>query len=133
MSEAALTPFTTAGVPTEQFAALLEKGKVRGFLTADDLMGLAPFEMAIRPCVGGQTLAPLTGTTLPLPPTARDGAALADTSRERFGRPRSEVEAALKVRGRAPDTTDAAGSGTPDTAKTFGRRQKKPKAGKGDM
>ena len=40
MSEAALTPFTTAGVPTEQFAALLEKGKVRGFLTADDLMSV---------------------------------------------------------------------------------------------
>src|SRR4051794_6419481 len=38
MSEAALTPFTEAGVPTEPFAALLEKGKRDGFLTADDLM-----------------------------------------------------------------------------------------------
>src|SRR5438270_13807218 len=38
MSEAARTPFTEAGVPTEDFAALLEKGRVRGFLTADDLM-----------------------------------------------------------------------------------------------
>ena len=40
MSEAALTPFTSDGVPTEEFAALLEKGRVRGFLTADDLMSV---------------------------------------------------------------------------------------------
>ena len=40
MSEVALTPFTTAGVPTEEFAALLEKGRVRGFLTPDDLMSV---------------------------------------------------------------------------------------------
>src|SRR5438132_71214 len=40
MSEAARTPFTEAGVPTEDFAALLDKGRRRGFLTADDLMSV---------------------------------------------------------------------------------------------
>ena len=95
-------------------------------------MGLAPFEMAVRPCVSGQTLAPLTGTTLPLPPATRDGAALASSSRERFGRPRSEVEAALKSRSQAADANDAASNGASRAAETFGRRQKKPKAGKGD-
>jgi hypothetical protein len=38
-------------------------------LTADDLMGLSRYEIAGRVCVDGQTLAPLTGITLPLPPT----------------------------------------------------------------
>jgi hypothetical protein len=72
-------------------------------LTADDLMGLARYEFAMRPLVDGQTLAPLTGSTLPLSPAMRDGAALAAASRERYGRPRSEVEAALQARGKAPE------------------------------
>src|SRR5438067_10863145 len=38
MSEGALTPFTPAGVPTDEFAALLDKGKAQGELTPDDLM-----------------------------------------------------------------------------------------------
>src|SRR3954469_2838443 len=38
MSEGALTPFTPAGVPTDEFAALLDKGKAQGALTPDDLM-----------------------------------------------------------------------------------------------
>jgi hypothetical protein len=72
-------------------------------LTTDDLMGLARYEFAMRPLVDGQTLAPLTGITLPLPPASRDSAALAEASRERYGRPRSEVEAALQARGKAPE------------------------------
>src|SRR4051812_8924558 len=38
MSEGALTPFTPEGVPTDEFAALLDKGKAQGALTPDDLM-----------------------------------------------------------------------------------------------
>src|SRR5947208_1882953 len=38
LSEGALTPFTPEGVPTDEFAALLDKGKVQGELTPDDLM-----------------------------------------------------------------------------------------------
>ena len=99
-------------------------------LMADDLMGLAPYEIAVRPCVHGQTLAPLTGTTLPLPSVIRDGAALAETSRQRLGRPRNEVEAALKVRGRAPESATDVSSGTSGKATVFGRRRK-PKSGEG--
>ena len=90
-------------------------------LTADDLVGLARYEFAMRPLVDGQTLAPLTGSTLPLPPAIRDGAALAEASRQHHGKLRSQIEAALKERGRAPDD---ANSGTDAKPKTYGRRKK---------
>ncbi|MGH7158189.1 MAG: type IV secretory system conjugative DNA transfer family protein [Candidatus Saccharimonadales bacterium] len=90
-------------------------------LTADDLMGLARYEFAMRPLVDGQTLAPLTGSTLALPPSIRDGAALAETSRQQHGKLRSQVEASLKERGRTPDD---ASSGTGTKPKTYGRRKK---------
>lgn len=106
-------------------------------LTADDLMGLARYEFAMRPLVDGQTLAPLTGSTLPLPPASRDGAALAEASRARYGRPRTDVEAALKVRGKAPEDEQPkprrrnAKSGNTDSSpdkpakrQPFGRRRK---------
>ncbi len=93
-------------------------------LTADDLMGLATYEFAMRPLVDGQTLAPLTGTTLPLPPVTRDGAALAEAGRQRLGKPRAEVEAALKVRGRAPDSNDQGDATSTGKGKSFGRRRK---------
>jgi hypothetical protein len=66
-----------------------------GPLMPDDLQGLAAHEVAIRACVHGQTLRPVTGTTLPLPAPLCDAAALADASRERFGVPRADVEAAM--------------------------------------
>jgi hypothetical protein len=108
-------------------------------LTADDLMGLARYEFAMRPLVDGQTLAPLTGTTLPLPPTSRDGAALAEASRQQHGKPRSEVEAALQARGKAPEddqskprkraesTKSGSANGSdakPGKRQPFGRRRK---------
>lgn len=95
-------------------------------LTANDLMGLDRWEIAARACVAGQTLAPFTGTTLPLPGLARNGQALALSSRERLGRPTAGVEASLKARGSAPDAPvddkqprTRAKSGSP----TFGRRR----------
>jgi len=108
-------------------------------LTADDLMGLARYEFAMRPLVDGQTLAPLTGTTLPLPPSIRDGSALAETSRQRLGKPRADIEAALKIRGRAPedsaqDKPKAAAKdkdGKPSKGQTFGRRRKSADSGGG--
>ncbi len=69
-----------------------------GPLTAKELQGLAAHEVAIRACVNGQTLRPVTGTTLPLPPPVHDGLALADASRQRFGVPRSDVETAMAGR-----------------------------------
>ena len=67
-------------------------------LMPDDLTGLAAFEVAIRPSVNGATLGPVTGRTLPLGPPTTDGAALAQASLARHGRPRAEVEAALRER-----------------------------------
>ena len=71
-------------------------------LTAADLAGLSAYEIALRPCVDGATLAPVTGRTLPLPPPTTDGTALARASQQRWGVARSEVEAALRVRADGP-------------------------------
>jgi hypothetical protein len=69
-----------------------------GPLTVDDLTGLDAFEVAMRACVGGKTLAPVTGTTLSLEKAVRDGAELAHASRQAHGLPRITVEAALRER-----------------------------------
>ncbi|MGH3871291.1 MAG: type IV secretory system conjugative DNA transfer family protein [Pseudonocardiaceae bacterium] len=67
-------------------------------LTADDLRHLGAYEVAVRPCVNGATTTPVTGKTYPLPEPTRDGDALAQESRERFGTPREDVEAAILER-----------------------------------
>lgn len=67
-------------------------------LRTDDLIGLPAFELAMRPCVGAQTLAPVTGVSLPLDEPSADGAAVAEASRQRYGLPRATVEAALRDR-----------------------------------
>jgi hypothetical protein len=67
-------------------------------LTADDLTGLPAFELAMRPCVGAHTLAPVTGVSLPLDEPSTNGAAVAEASRQRYGLPRAQVEAALQGR-----------------------------------
>jgi len=67
-------------------------------LTADDLRHLGAYEVAVRPSVGNSTLTPVTGKTYPLPEPTRDGDALAQASRERFGVPRDEVETAMLER-----------------------------------
>lgn len=77
-------------------AKLLEKRYAP--LNADDLAGLGRFEAAARCCVDGQTLPPVTLTTLPPDPPLRNPTELAATSRERYGVPRAEVEAAMRRR-----------------------------------
>jgi type IV secretory pathway TraG/TraD family ATPase VirD4 len=72
-------------------------------LMPDDLVGLAAYEIALRPCVEGATLGPVTGRTLPLSPPTTDGALLAQASLSRYGRPRREVEATLIERLGGPD------------------------------
>jgi hypothetical protein len=67
-------------------------------LSADDLRGLRAYEVAMRPCVGGQTIAPVTGITAPLGEPVRDGSVLAAASRERYGVLGDEVEAAILAR-----------------------------------
>jgi hypothetical protein len=78
-------------------ARLLER-RFAPSLTASDLMGLGKFEIALRASVDGQTVAPVTGTTLPLGDPVRDGSELARVAREQWGRARAEVEADLAVR-----------------------------------
>ncbi|HJQ08033.1 MAG TPA: hypothetical protein VJ836_00970 [Candidatus Saccharimonadales bacterium] len=67
-------------------------------LTADDLTGLARYELAARCCVDGQTLTPCTLTALPPDPPLRNPDGLAALSRDRYGLPRHEVEAAMRQR-----------------------------------
>lgn len=67
-------------------------------LTAEDLTGLHAYEIALRASVNGVTLPPATGRTVPLGPATTDGRVLAGLSRERYGMPRTEVEAALAAR-----------------------------------
>lgn len=67
-------------------------------LSVDDLTNLGPHEIALRPCLNGVTVAPVTGTTLPLDAPIRDDDALAAASRQRYGTPRADVETALKNR-----------------------------------
>ncbi|MET8524720.1 type IV secretion system DNA-binding domain-containing protein [Micromonospora sp. NPDC005172] len=94
-------------------------------LRADDLMNLPAFEMAVRPCVNGERLAPLTGRTVPLPPAIRDGQSLARTSRHRYGSARAAVEDALRSRARPPATTDTSSRPVErGTAKPFGRTRR---------
>ncbi len=67
-------------------------------VSRDDLAGLNAFEFAMKPCVEGQTLPPLTGTTLPLGEPLQDATALASASRQRYGLHRTAIEAGLQSR-----------------------------------
>lgn len=67
-------------------------------LTKDDLQGLQAYEVAIRPSVGGQTLMPVTGTTLPLPDATTNPQLVAARAADRYGMAREDIEAAMAAR-----------------------------------
>lgn len=67
-------------------------------LTADDLKGLAAYEVAMRLSVAGRTLQPVTGSTAPLSSAEGDSEAVARLSELRYGMPRAAIEAALRAR-----------------------------------
>lgn len=67
-------------------------------LTKDDLQGLQAHEVAIRPSVGGQTLMPVTGTTLPLPEPTTNPRLVAARAADRYGMARGDIEAAMAAR-----------------------------------
>lgn len=73
-------------------------------LTADDLMGLGQYEMAVRLCVDGQTKPPITGRTLSLESATRDGDELRHELALTHGVPRADVEASLLARTRPPSS-----------------------------
>jgi hypothetical protein len=68
------------------------------YLTAEDLQGLGPYEIAALIATGGAVAPPVTGTTLPLSPVLTDAAQVRAASRQRWGQPRSVVEAAIRAR-----------------------------------
>lgn len=88
------------------------------YLTADDLRGLAAYEVALRLCLDGQTVAPTTGRTRPLSEPTTDAEALARASRERYGVPRQAVEEAIQRRLSVPAGSPRTGSArsSPTTA-----------------
>lgn len=78
-------------------------------LTTSDLMGLGPFDIALRPCVGGATVRPVTGSTYPLPPPVCDPVKLAAASANRYGQARHQIEAGLAARTHTPAATASGG------------------------
>jgi hypothetical protein len=74
-------------------------------LTAHDLKGLDAFEIAMRPCVAGSTIQPVTGSTLPLGKPLYDAETLAVASRASYGRTLTEVEAAALARLTVPGSS----------------------------
>jgi uncharacterized protein DUF87/type IV secretion system coupling TraD/TrwB family protein len=91
-------------------------------LTAEDLQNLDAYEIALRPCVHGRTLPPVTGRTLPLAEPVRDATVLAQASRTLYGTDRASVEAA--IRARTQPRTEQAQPGQPRPPQPFGRRRK---------
>lgn len=67
-------------------------------LTADDLLGLPAHEAIARLCVHGQTRAPVSLRTFPLPEAIREPSVLRRELAQAHGTPRAEVEAALVAR-----------------------------------
>lgn len=67
-------------------------------LTADDLQGLERYEVALRLCHEGRNLPVATGVTLPPPAPTGLGDEARDLSRQRYGKPRAEVEAEIRAR-----------------------------------
>lgn len=78
-------------------------------LSAVDLSGLAAYEVGLRLCSGNQVLPPMTGLTLPLPDASADMDELRETSRQRFGMNRADIEAAIAARLGSADTTASVG------------------------
>ncbi len=67
-------------------------------LTRDDLTNLGPHQIALRPCVAGVTLPPVTGTTYPLPPPMINAKELAERSLRRYGLPPWQIDHQINAR-----------------------------------
>lgn len=76
-------------------------------VTPEDFTHLPAFEAYLRISVAGAVTPYMSGRTRPAPTTAGDAAAIRRLSRERYGRPRTETDAALRA------LIDGAGSERP--------------------
>lgn len=74
-------------------------------ITADDLRNLDAFHAYAAVSTSSRTTPPVSIRTLPPPPTLGSAERVRQLSREKYGRPRAEVEAAIRARhqDRAPD------------------------------
>jgi hypothetical protein len=79
--------------------------ELRPYLTAEDLQGLATFEIVAQLAAGQQVAPPVTARTLPAPPTTHNAEAVLAQSRQRYGIKRSSVE--TEIRRRHGSTTTA--------------------------
>jgi hypothetical protein len=68
------------------------------YLTPADILGLGPYEVAVSLSAGNRIAPPATGRTLPPPPLTGMAEAARARSRARYGRPREQVEAAIRAR-----------------------------------
>ncbi len=77
-----------------------------GDLTPADFMGLEAYHAYVAACVGGEVMPPASLVTRPLPPALGTAQLVRSTSRQLYGRNRSEVEAAMARRqdGRGPES-----------------------------
>jgi hypothetical protein len=85
-------------------------------LTRDDLSNLGPHEIALRPCVGGITLPPVTGTTYPLPPPTTDPQQLTKISLRRYGIPHTQIDQQIAARTQVSPTLGRHSNRTPHGA-----------------
>jgi hypothetical protein len=83
-----------------------------GPLTADDIQGLGPWEVAAQLFAAGSTQTAATGLTRPLGPPSADPEEIRQWSREQYGVDREEIELAIRKRQMGP------------TAGPIGRRPK---------
>ncbi len=67
-------------------------------LSERDLRSLPAYEVAMRLCSNGQTTRPVTGKTRPLVSATTDVQMLRELSRQHYGQPRADVEAAMALR-----------------------------------
>ncbi|WP_378239754.1 type IV secretory system conjugative DNA transfer family protein [Actinomadura harenae] len=63
-----------------------------------DLAGLGAYEIAMRPCIGGRTVSPVTGKTFELPESHYDPALVAAHVLKRHGIDRSAIEESITER-----------------------------------
>lgn len=68
------------------------------YLAAEDLQGLGSFEAVFRPAIAGSVAPPLTMRTLPPPPETGTSETARKHSRDRYGRPADQVDAAVRAR-----------------------------------
>ncbi len=68
------------------------------YIDAQDLEGLGRYEVVVSLMAGGHVVPPATGVSLSPPPSTGQAEIVRALSRERYGRDRAEIEAAMRAR-----------------------------------